>query len=294
VNADTLTIDGLRDNIDLSNYNTLSIPATYTDSNNNTYRVTSIKSGAFFGEFNASAYNSIINLNLNKASNLQDIGINAFMNCSGLTGLLIIPSSVTNIGVNAFGRTKFIDVVNYSLSFTFADNVGDAKVLISTASGTSLDYENESVIGCIACGQLTIPDSVTSIGVDIFKECSGLTGSLTIPDSVVSVGRQAFEECSGLTGSLIIPDSVTSIGLDAFGECSGFTGSLIIPDSVTSIGTGAFEMCSGFNTINVVDWTDVPTIGNDAFIGFNTTPGKVIVPTSLGITISTFPGLPSS
>jgi hypothetical protein len=44
-----------------------------------------------------------------------------------------------------------------------ADNVGNAKVLIPASSGTSLDYENGSVVGCIAFDQLTIPNSVTSL-----------------------------------------------------------------------------------------------------------------------------------
>ncbi|MDY4745265.1 MAG: leucine-rich repeat domain-containing protein, partial [Bacteroidaceae bacterium] len=48
--------------------------------------------------------------------------------------------------------------------------------------------------------------------------CSGLT-SVTIPNSVTSIGIHAFYGCSGLT-SVTIPNSVTSIGDFAFSYCN--------------------------------------------------------------------------
>ncbi|NRZ59273.1 hypothetical protein DZE42_002412 [Clostridium beijerinckii] len=41
---------------------------------------------------------------------------------------------------------------------------------------------------------------------------------VTIPDSVTSIGDSAFERCVSLK-RIIIPDSVESIGRDAFDEC---------------------------------------------------------------------------
>ena len=46
--------------------------------------------------------------------------------------------------------------------------------------------------------RVTIPDSVTTIGEDAFRGCTGLT-SVTIPDSVTSIGEYAFFYCRGLT-----------------------------------------------------------------------------------------------
>ena len=159
-------------------------------------------------------------------------------------------------------------------------------------------------------GDLTIPESVTfrgcpyrvtSIGVEAFDECSGLT-SVTIPNSVTSIrggafgGGAAFGSCSGLTSikvesgnsvydsrencnaiietatntlisgckKTIIPNSVTSISWYAFYECSGLT-SVTIPNSVTSIGDGAFEHCTGLTSVTIPN--SVTSIGNYAFFG---------------------------
>ena len=77
-------------------------------------------------------------------------------------------------------------------------------------------------------------------------EREGLT-SIVIPDSVTSIGSDVFYGCSSLT-SVIIPDSVTSIGDDAFNSCSRLT-SVVIPDSVTSIGYWAFYGCSALKNV---------------------------------------------
>ena len=68
-----------------------------------------------------------------------------------------------------------------------------------------------------ALKKFVIPDGVTSIGDDAFRDCDSLT-SVTIPDSVTSIGNRAFSGCISLE-SVTIPDSVTSIGSNAFNKC---------------------------------------------------------------------------
>ena len=101
---------------------------------------------------------------------------------------------------------------------------------------------------CSGLTSVTIPNSVTSIGINAFSHCSGLT-SITIPNSVISIGNYAFSECSGLT-SVTIGNSVTSIGMAAFGMCSSLA-SIEIPNSVISIGDYAFNGCAGLTSVTI-------------------------------------------
>ena len=138
---------------------------------------------------------------------------------------------------------------------------------------------------------ITIPASVTSIGKEVFTNCSNLstitvedgnkvydsrngcnaiieksTNTLiiggknsTIPASVTSIGNDAFY-ATGLT-SIEIPASVTSIGNYAFGA-TGLT-SVEIPASVTSIGSYAFAN-TGLTSVEIP--ARVTNIGNYAFL----------------------------
>ncbi len=145
---------------------------------------------------------------------------------------------------------------------------GDAYVRYSESYYSNDHYTSNdklgdyAFLGCSGLTSLTIPSSVTSIGIGTFGGCSGLT-SLTIPSGVTSISDYAFDGCSGLT-SLTIPSGVTSIGKCAFEGCSGLT-SLTLPSSVTSIGWSAFEGCSGLTSLTIP--SSVTSIGDWAFSG---------------------------
>lgn len=115
---------------------------------------------------------------------------------------------------------------------------------------------------------VTIPNSVTSIGEKAFMSCENLT-NVNIPNSVTEIGNNAFWGCKGLT-SVTIPNSVTSIGAEAFHYCENLT-SVIIPNSVSEIGKEAFQGC--YNLKSVIIPNSVTSIADDAF---NTYYTKII------------------
>ncbi len=98
----------------------------------------------------------------------------------------------------------------------------------------------------IFSGAYAIKPGTRCIAKSAFSDCTGLT-NVTIPDSVTSIGDYAFRGCTSLT-SVTIPDSVTLIDGCAFSGCTGLT-SVTIPDSVKSIRDGAFKGCSNLTSI---------------------------------------------
>jgi len=58
---------------------------------------------------------------------------------------------------------------------------------------------------------VTIPNSVTFIGSEAFRDCVSLTG-ITIPNSVTGIMQQAFSGCTGIA-SVTFQGIITSANL---------------------------------------------------------------------------------
>ena len=102
-----------------------------------------------------------------------------------------------------------------------------------------------------------VADGITAIPDDAFWGCENLV-NITLPQTVRTIGKGAFGQCVNLT-QVNIPEGVTSIGDSAFFLCGSLT-QLTIPDSVTSIEGNPFRhlaaeiMVSSQNpAISVVD-----------------------------------------
>ena len=123
--------------------------------------------------------------------------------------------------------------------------------LTSVSIPNSVTYIGVRAFGyCRSLTSVSIPDSVTTIGACAFCFCSSLT-SVTIPDSVTTIGEEAFSYCHSLT-NVTIPSNVTSIEWGAFSGCSSLT-SANIPDSVRYIDEYAFQYCSSLTSVNIPD-----------------------------------------
>jgi len=115
---------------------------------------------------------------------------------------------------------------------------------------------------------LILPESITSIGSEAFKNISKV--KITINGTITQLGEGAFERCSTLTEIKLgkgieiipftafsdcvsiehmdIPDGVTKIDENAFAGCSSLR-TVILPETLTSIENSAFDDCKALKTV---------------------------------------------
>ncbi len=173
----------------------------------------------------------------------------------------------------------------------------------ATLNGLSVTgIQSSAFYGSSIITSVTIPSSVTSIGVEAFSFCPNLAtitidpsnsayssvdgvlfnknlttilqyppakagASYTIPTSVTSVADYAFLYCLGL-GSVSLPPNVGTVGNYAF-QGSGLT-DVTIPTSVTMIFDHAFANCNNLTSVTIPSSTTF--IGYEAFslcVGLN-------------------------
>ena len=149
--------------------------------------------------------------------NVTSISSYAFKGCNSLTSVRI-GDSVSVIDSSAFDGCTNLATINvsinnksYSTLYNVLFNKSKTTLILYPAGKTDTTY--------------TIPNSVTSIRDNAFRNCTSLT-SVTIPDSVTSIGYSAFYGCTSLT-SITIGNSVKFIDDYAFSQtfydCDGTT-----------------------------------------------------------------------
>ncbi len=264
-------------------------------------------------------------------STLRSIGGGAFENCCNLKNI-VIPKGVTNIELGAFEGCIGLETITIPceaydsnlFGYIFSSvgsadnnkNVPDSLKEVIIIGGTKI--EDHAFDGCENLTNITIPNSVTSIGAGAFYNCTSLT-SITIPDSVISIGNYALSGCTGLT-SVTIPNSVTNIGSSVFSGCTAlesmsipfagerkdgtgethfgyifgaykyFDQSEYVPESLktviitdsTGIGEYTFCGCSGLTSVSIPN--SVTSIGDYAFCDCTGLTSMVIpdIVTSIG------------
>lgn len=89
-------------------------------------------------------------------------------------------------------------------------------------------------------------DSVTTVGLGAFQECTNLTIS-GLPSSINVIGTYAFQDVKFSPQEQIFPEGLTEIGSYSFYKCS-YLKSLTLPSTITTIKANAFKS-SGLETV---------------------------------------------
>jgi tetratricopeptide (TPR) repeat protein len=154
---------------------------------------------------------------------VTNIGNNAFRN-TGITNV-VIPNSVTEIGIGAFAENKLERVTL---------GTGIRIIRGSVIEGRAEAADMGAFEGNPALTNVVIPDTVTEIGPRAFRDC-GLT-SVTLGRAVAIIGESAFRN-NNLT-VVTLPVSVRRIHRFAFH--GNQIQSLTIPNGVEAIWDDAF------------------------------------------------------
>lgn len=244
------------------------------------YTVTAIGEDAFKGCTNIT-YMTLA------STSITSIGDYAFDGCTELTSLTF-PKCLTEIGKYAFNGCASLDAIY--LDDTQLATIGN--YAFYGCSGLLLVYlpETLTAIGNYAFQKsgitdITIPDAVTTLGNNVFKECTRLQ-AVTLGKAITTIGSNTFNGCTSLI-EVSARGSLTSIGTYAFYGCTALTkhssmfsktlttigdyafagsriGTVTIPESVTTIGEEAFAKCSNLRSINY-DAVNCTTVGSDVF-----------------------------
>ena len=201
------------------------------------------------------------------------IASSLFKGCISLTGITI-PDSVRFISETAFDQCENLTIRGTESSYaeSFANENGipfEAVTLEFTHKGVNYLIQGDHIIisgytgkafsdieipshvygkpvtgfrqfafaKCDALAEITLPDTITEIGMQTFMGCRNLQ-KVTLPSTLKSVYEAAFAQCVSLK-SVTIPDGCKTIGNQVFSGCSSLT-EVYIPASVTEFGEPAF------------------------------------------------------
>ena len=219
----------------------------FSNANVNTVKVPS--SMERLGDYGFS-YSSLTDVIFGENSNVTEIGVNCFYECTNLQRILI-PKKVAYIGGYAFYGNNALAEVTFN-----ADDLSMGDMVFSR---------------CINLGTINWGSGIIKLGKATFSYCVKLT-ALNIPNNVLSLGNSyTFESCTGITSVTFEEGSpITVIPPNCFSYCSSLT-DVVIPSGVTTLGNAAFYTCNRMkhitlpNTLTSINCTVATT--NNTFAG---------------------------
>ena len=250
---------------------------------------------------NAFVETGITHMEVDKNSQLETIGANAFKSLTRLKSVEI-PNTVTSIASYAFAYDYVLESIYYNAELpldyftseyhTFRDsgkNATGCKLTIGKDVVTVPDYLTYS-----GSSAWTYTAKVTEIefeagsqakiiGKNAFRSLTGLT-SIVLPETMEVLSDYCLTS-SGIT-SINIPQSLKTIGVSSIAYTN--ISSIVLPDTLESIGTSLFTNCYNLSRIDI-NTTLIPTstTSSNMFAGVGKDCGGCVV--NLGKNITSIP-----
>ncbi len=247
-------------------------------------------------------YNNTELADISLPDSLVSVGVRAFGRC-GKMDAIILPSGVRQLGREFMAGTK-VASIRVPAAVTSADSAFYGSSIEEAVLEDGMKSVPSGIFdGAPALSDITLADTTEEIGSKAFYECSKLE-ELTIPESVTTIGSE-FIKGTGITfirlnakitsangmlsGSSVttveFPSNMTEIPDGMFRDAAELT-RLVIPEGVTRIGSSAFYNCKSLTEMKIPN--SVENIGSYAFYGTGIT--EIDIPLSVTRMNSAFNG----
>ncbi len=237
-----------------SNLTKLYIPSTITSIGNYAFKTNNLTGGLIWNANIDSISNTVFEnskpASLTFGSNVTKIPVNFLKGAAPTFTSLVIPSTITTVGAQAFEANSNIHSLTIPSSVTA---IGDNAFKSVNLTGGLTWNANIDSVGTYTFensrpAAVTFGSNVTKIPTNFLKNAALTFSTLNIPGTITSVGACAFEGDSNIT-SLTVPSSVTSVGNYAFKGASLSAG-LTWNANIDSVGSETFRNTS----ISSVTW----------------------------------------
>lgn len=184
--------------------------------------------------------------NIEFSENTNYIKSHAFRGCKKLVKIQL-PESLETIGEKAFYGLPAEHIVIPCNVKRIEGNAFNSSKLRTVSLSEGLEYLGDEVFGyCYSLEEITIPNSVNSLGVSAFYDCRSLK-SASIGENIKNIGKQTFSYCNALE-SIVFPEIMETIGEQAFANCTSLQ-QFCYPKGIKKIYNNTLSGCSNINKI---------------------------------------------
>ena len=233
------------------------------------YIPSTVKKIGNYAFYNCTNLTDVVFYNTRSESSFTEIGEMAFRYCKKLKSINL-PSTTKTISRNAFEGCASLEEITIPASVNHSAIATGQNAFAKCTSLHTVNFEENAVLtalatsmfeGCTALKNITIPETVKTVGGSLFKGCTSLE-EIHLPSKITSLPASLFSGCTSLK-TVTADGAITAVNGSVFLECGALTSLGFSLEKVTTVGASAFKL-SGIESINL---PKVTSLGANSFQG---------------------------